>query len=99
MFNWFKRNSIEQPTATVDMISTVPEPTATPLIPEIEEPKVIQLDSTEAEYTIGVNQAGNTQLRIRLDHGSAVLTMSSSAVHKMIRQLRATLEDDEVKAE
>lgn len=49
------------------------------------------------EYIIGINQAGNTQLCIKLDYGSATLTMAPGAVLKMIRQLEATLDyKDEV---
>jgi hypothetical protein len=89
MFGWRKRqiaNKVDK-----DINDTVlPEPT----VPEVAEPNMIALDNSDAEYTVGVNKAGHTQLRIKLDYGSATLTMHPIAVHKLIRQLKATLDDE-----
>lgn len=98
MFNWFKHKPVEQTTATDDMmLGKVAESTVTLPMPEVSEPKVNTIDNTDAEYTIGINQSGNTQLRIKLDYGSATLTMTPTGVLKLIRQLEATLDlEDEV---
>lgn len=95
MFNWFKHKPVEQTTATDDMmLGNVAESTVTLPMPG---PKVNTIDNTDAEYTIGINQSGNTQFRIKLDYGSATLTMTPTGVLKLIRQLEATLDlEDEV---
>lgn len=48
-------------------------------------------DNTEAAYTIGKNEAGNTQFRMKLDYGSATLTMAPDAVVDLIEQLAVTI--------
>jgi hypothetical protein len=49
------------------------------------------VDETESAYTIGKNNAGNTQFRIKLDYGSATLTMAPDAVVDLIEQLAVTI--------
>ena len=85
MFGWRKKQIAEQVSKDIGLL---PETK-----PEVEESTFVPLDSTDAEYTIGINSAGHTQLRIRQDYGSTTLTMTPTAVHQLIRQLEATLDD------
>ena len=93
MFVWRKRQIADSVDKDIDE-TALSEPTVTPTIPEVVAPRISALDSNDAEYTVGINYSGNTQLRIRLDYGSATLTMTPVAVRKLIRQLEATLEDE-----
>ena len=53
-----------------------------------------EAENNDAVYTVGVNQAGETQLRIN-NNGSAsmTLTMSPHSVAMLIKQLAVTIED------
>lgn len=77
MFGWRKRQIAEQ---VAKDIGDLPE------VAEVEVPKE-KFDSTEATYTIGKNKSGNIQLRMKLEHGSASLTMAPDAVVELIEQL------------
>jgi hypothetical protein len=55
-------------------------------LPEVETSEGV-LDTTEAVYTIGKNDTGHTQFRMKLDYGSATLTMTPVAVIDLIEQL------------
>ena len=81
MFGWRKRQIAEQ---VAKDIGDFPE------TPEVESPKEI-FDSSEAIYTIGKNNAGNIQFRIKLDYGSTSLTMRPEAVVDLIEQLAVTI--------
>lgn len=87
MFGWRKRQIAEQVTKD---ISDFPE---TPVVetPAVEEPKKEVFDSSESTYTVGKNKSGNTQLRMKLEHGSASLTMAPDAVVELIEQLAVTI--------
>ncbi len=89
MFGWRKKQIAKEVDADIND-TAFPEPTVTPPIP-----KVNTLDNKEAAYTIGLNEVGNTQLRVKLDYGSATLTMTPAGVHALIRQLLATLPEVE----
>jgi hypothetical protein len=89
MFNWFKRKTVEQTTATDDMMlgdypgHVPPRPLPSP-----------SRDTTydAALYTIGRNEAGMIQLRMNGDSYAAMtLTMNESSVRSLIRQLEAAL--------
>lgn len=73
----------------------LPEPKVIPFMPRVVEPRDTTYD--EALYTVGVNQAGLTQLRVSgTGIGAITLSMNAASVYSMIRQLEATLpEDDE----
>jgi hypothetical protein len=62
----------------------------TPEVPVVNEPED-KFDNSDATYTIGRNNAGNTQLRIKLEYGSTTLTMGPEAVVDMIEQLSVTI--------
>lgn len=83
---WRKRQIAEQVTKD---IGDLPE---TPVVeaPAVEEPKET-FDHSEATYTVGKNKSGNTQLRMKLEHGSASLTMAPDAVVELIEQLAVTI--------
>ena len=87
MFGWRKRQIAEKVDKDIGDIPVEVE------APEAVAPKIPSFDNSDAEYTIGINKAGHTQLRIKLDYGSATLTMAPVAVYQMIRQLEATLDD------
>jgi hypothetical protein len=80
MFGWRKRQIAE-------MVDQDINATAHPE-PELDKNK-------DALYTVGLNQAGNTQPVVKIDYGTATLTMSPDAVRQLIRQLEATLEEEE----
>jgi len=84
---WRKRQIAEQVSKD---IGNLPEPTETPEVAKVEEPKE-KFDSSEATYTIGRNKSGNTQLRMKLEYGSSTLTMAPDAVVELIEQLAVTI--------
>ena len=84
MFGWRKKQIAEQ---VAKDIGDLPETVETP---EVEEPKDT-FDATESTYTIGRNKSGNTQLRMKLEHGSATLTLAPDAVVDLIEQLAVTI--------
>lgn len=88
MFKWFKNSKDSAETYQL------PAPTEYPDMPKVVEPAVTTFDNSDAEYTVGLNQAGHTQLRVKLEYGSATLTMQPGAVKQLIRQLKATLEEE-----
>ena len=75
MFGWRKRQIAEQVARDIE---------------DLPEPKV-NFDATEAIYTVGRNSSGNTQFRIKLEHGSTSLTMAPEAVVELIEQLAVTI--------
>lgn len=89
MFNWFKRpDYTEQTTATDDMMLENENP------PETDKESDVPRDDTydTALYTVGINNAGLTQLTLTgTGYGSITLIMQEPAVRAMIRQLLATL--------
>lgn len=87
MFGWRKKQIAEQVSKD---IGNLPEPAETPAMPEVAEPAEI-FDNSDATYTIGKNKAGWTQLRMKLDYGSATLTMQPEAVIELIEQLAVTI--------
>ena len=93
MFGWRKRQIADKVDADINE-TVLPEPVVTPPMPEVVKPKADTFDNSDAAYTIGINQAGNTQLRVKLDYGSATLTMAPAGVRSLIRQLEATLDDE-----
>ena len=86
MFGWRKRQIADK---VAKDIGDFPE-TSEVETPEVETP-VDTFDNSDATYTIGKNKSGNTQLRIRLEHGSTTLTMGPEAVVDMIEQLSVTI--------
>ena len=93
MLNWFKRKTVEQTTATDDMMlgdypgHVPPRPLLSPT-----------RDSTydDSLYTIGCNNAGMVQLRLNGNgYGATTLTMNKTAVRSMIRQLEAALPEED----
>ena len=84
MFGWRKRQIADQVDKDIDA-------TAQPVECQIPEPRADK--NKDALYTIGINQAGNTQLVLKIDYGAATLTMSPDLVRQLIRQLEATLEE------
>lgn len=83
MFGWRKRQIAEQ---VAKDIGDFPETTEV----DEEEPKV-SFDNSESTYTVGRNKSGNTQLRMKLEYGSASLTMAPDAVVELIEQLAVTI--------
>ena len=85
MFGWRKRQIADQvdrdinATAQPDADQTEPAPVAA---------------NKDALYTVGLNEAGNTQLVVKIAYGSATLTMDPGSVRRLIRQLEATLEEE-----
>ena len=94
MFGWRKRQIADKVDADIND-TVLPEPIVIPPMTAVAEPKADTFDNSDASYTIGVNQAGNTQLRVKLDYGSATLTMAPAGVRSLIRQLEATLDDED----
>lgn len=88
MFGWRKKQIAEQ-------VAKDNPPLEDVKCAEVEEtvaqPAEEKFDATEATYTIGKNNAGNTQLRMKLEYGSASLTMAPDAVVELIEQLAVTI--------
>ena len=82
MFEWRKRQLADQVDQDINDAAQ-PEP-----LTELDKNK-------DALYTIGLNQAGNTQLVLKINYGTATLTMGPDAVRQLIRQLEATLDEKE----
>ena len=79
MFNFFRVSDYKQS-----------EP-VTPITP-LTLPKDDSIE--DAMYTIGVNEQGYTQLRMRSAYGSTTLSMNPRAVRQLIRMLELTIEDN-----
>lgn len=88
MFGWRKR----QITNRVDKDINNAAPLPVDEIPAVSTPVV---ENKDALYTVGLNQAGNTQLVLKTDYGRTTLTMSPDLVRKLIRQLESTLDEKE----
>lgn len=87
MFGWRKKQIAEQVAKDIEAV-------AVPLNEEVEVPVDApqdELDATESVYTIGKNKAGNTQLRMKLEYGSATLTLAPAAVAELIEQLSVNI--------
>lgn len=93
MFGWRKRQIANK--VDVDINDTVlPEPAVIPVMPRVVAPRDTTND--DAVYTIGRNDAGRIQLRMKGDgYGSSTLTMNTSAVRSLIRQLEAALPEED----
>ena len=88
---WRKRQIAEQVAKDIgDLPETPVAETPVAETPAVEEPKET-FDHSEATYTVGKNKSGNTQLRMKLEHGSASLTMAPDAVVELIEQLAVTI--------
>jgi hypothetical protein len=87
MFGWRKRQIAHK----VD--KDINDAAAQPVAYQTPEPELAK--NKDALYTIGLNQAGYTQLVIKMNYGTATLTMSPDLVRKLIRQLEATLDEKE----
>ena len=86
MFGWRKRQIANQVDRDINA-------TAQPDADQTEPAPVVE--NKDALYTVGLNQAGNTQLVLKNDYGRTTLTMSPDLVRKLIRQLEATLDEKE----
>ena len=85
MFGWRKRQIANK----VDNDINYSQP-----VDEIQAVSTPVAKNKDALYTIGLNQAGNTQLVVKIDYTTATLTMAPDAVRQLIRQLEATLEEE-----
>jgi len=85
MFGWRKRQIAEQVAKDIDDLPETPE------VAEVKEPED-KFDASEATYTVGKNQAGNIQLRMKLQYGgSSTLTMAPEAVVELIELLAVNI--------
>jgi len=87
MFGWRKRqiaNKVDK-----DINDAAAQPVARLSAP----PPVVE--NKDALYTVGLNPAGNTQLVVKINYGTATLTMDPGSVRRLIRQLEATLEEQQ----
>lgn len=93
MFGWLKRqiaNCVDRFRVDRDINNAAPLPAD-----EILAVSTPVFENKDALYTIGVNQAGNTQLVLKINHGTTTLTLGPGSVRQLIRQLEATLEKEE----
>ena len=86
MIGWRKRQIADQVDTDINDSAVLPVDE----IPVVSPPVVKNKD---ALYTVGLNQAGQTQLMLKIEFGISTLTMDSATVRQMIRLLEATLED------
>ena len=61
--------------------------------PEDVQPKKEVLDSTESCYSIGINNAGNTQLYLKVGYTTTTLTMGPKEVTTLIKMLATTIDE------
>lgn len=90
MFNWFgKRNS----SPAYPTWSDIPPPPID-AYPEVKPPVMSYPDDG---YTVGVNDDGDTILKVTCNYSTTTLTMNTAGVLQMIRLLEATVncEDEE----
>lgn len=94
MFGWRKRQIANKVDADIND-TVLPKPAVIPVMPKVVAPRDTTND--DAVYTIGRNGAGRIQLCMKGDgYVSSTLTMNTSAVRSLIRQLEAALpEEDE----
>lgn len=85
MFGWRKRQIANK----VDNDINYSQP-----VDEIQAVSTPVVENKDALYTVGLNEAGNTQLVVKINHGTATLTMDPGSVRRLIRQLNATLEEE-----
>jgi Zn-dependent protease with chaperone function len=91
MFGWRKRQIAEQ---VAQANSDLPdnglfESKTTTDMPAVNEPA-----AEDAAFTIGITSDGRTQMRIKLDYGSATLTMTQLGVIDLIEDLAHTIRKD-----
>jgi hypothetical protein len=87
MIEWCKRKIANKIDKDIDNAAAQP-------IAYLSDPAPV-VENKDAFYTIGVNQEGNTQLVIKINYGTATLTMDPGSVRRLIRQLEVTLEKEE----
>jgi hypothetical protein len=85
MFGWRKRQIANKVDNDINYSQPVDE------IPAVSTPVV---ENKDALYTVGVNEAGNTQVVLKINYGTTTLTMDPGSVRRLIRQLEATLEEE-----
>jgi hypothetical protein len=88
MFGWRKRqiaNKVDK-----DINDAAAQPVA-----YLSDPAPVVAKNEDALYTVGLNQAGNTQLVLKINHGTTTLTMAPDSVRQLIRQLEATLDKEQ----
>lgn len=86
MGGWRKRQIADQVDRDINDAAGLP----VDKIPVVSTPVV---ENKDALYTIGLNQAGQTQLMLKIESGIVTLTMNSATVRQLIRLLEATLEE------
>ena len=86
MGGWRKRQIADQVDKDINDAAGLP----VDKIPVVSTPVV---ENKDALYTIGLNQAGQTQLMLKIESGRVTLTMNSATVRQLIRLLEATLEE------
>jgi hypothetical protein len=88
MFGWRKRQIADRVDRDINNAAPLPvdatQAVSTPVV-----------ENEDALYTVGLNQAGNTQLVLKINYGTTTLTMDPGSVRRLIRQLEATLEKEE----
>jgi len=89
MFRWRKRQIANKVDQDINDAGTCPvdetQAVSTPVIDK----------NADALYTVGLNQAGNTQLVLKINYGTTTLTMGPDSVRQLIRQLEATLNKEQ----
>ena len=88
MFGWRKRQIADRVDRDINNAAPLPVDE----IPAVSTPVV---ENKDALYTVGVNEVGNTQLVLKINYGTATLTMDPGSVRRLIRQLEVTLEKEE----
>lgn len=90
MFEWIKNSNQRTPELVApDKINDTVDSNKV----DTDNTPIQTSNNSDAEYTVGINGAGRTQLRLQLEYSSVTLTMSPDAVLRLIRLLEATLEE------
>jgi hypothetical protein len=85
MFNLFGKRTAKDFVEEAKETYLLPEAVEEIKVPE--DPKL----NANANYTIGVNEHGCTQLRMQLEYGSATLTMNDAGTIDLIEDLAHAL--------
>lgn len=95
MFNWLKKQHMEQTTATDDMMlgdlpRHVPKPASWPAPPALEP----ALEPEGAPYTIGITPDGKIQFRMTHNYSTITMTLTQQGVIDLIEDLAHTIRKD-----
>jgi hypothetical protein len=95
MFNWFRKYN--SPPAYPNW-GDIPPPPPIDDYPEVPAVKAPVRSYPDDGYTVGVNDDGDTILKVTCNYSTTTLTMNTAGVLQMIRLLEATISQEDEEA-